>query len=598
MTGLRGEDFQVFEDGVQRTIVSFESIVVKGRQEPGVAPRALPRTSAPEVAAPEEGRQLLIFFDDVHVTSASSERVRRQLVPYLARELHEGDWVTIVTPERGTWWTARSLPEYDLLPEVIGRLSGQLNRNPFHDSLTEWEAMRIVEGEQALPPRDITPGPRGVPQPGAPVQAYPAEKYAVAQRRIRQTLRALERAIDALVGSRGHKTLLLVSEGFILSPSMSREYERVIDAARRAQVAVHFIAADGLASGLPQAGDASGPAPSQSPGIMREGQVGGSALLSAATGGREFVGNDIGAGISEALAEASAYYLLGFEPQSTRGGAHRVRIRVMREGAIVRSKDRYFYRRLGPERSATERALLAVGDETALPIRMRALLGESTAKGEVDATLLLEIASPDKEGSRRALKVWLEARRADGRSISQVAHVRQNDMRARAFALRGLHLTPGTWQVRAVVEDKGTRELGSVLHTVSVPESGGLRVSIRTISGAPLTNGSPGFVVAKEPSRDRMAYCTYRVWGARVDPTTNTQRVTVDHSIRQGELVVLRGVASVPDRAQDGSLLGIAEVPLASLAPGVYVWSVRVRDEVAGEARDTEESFTVLPEMR
>jgi len=76
------------------------------------------------------------------------------------------------------------------------------------------------------------------------------ELYAVAKRRIRQTLHALAEAIGFVGTVRGRKAVVLYSEGFIKSPSMP-DYDRVIERAQRAQVAVYVVDPRGLESGLP-----------------------------------------------------------------------------------------------------------------------------------------------------------------------------------------------------------------------------------------------------------------------------------------------------------------------------------------------------------
>ena len=80
VTGLLAADFVVEENGKPREIASFEPIVVRSA---AVAPdEAAPAAvSAPRALEPQDGRALLIYFDDIHVSPPSAEWVRHNLGP-------------------------------------------------------------------------------------------------------------------------------------------------------------------------------------------------------------------------------------------------------------------------------------------------------------------------------------------------------------------------------------------------------------------------------------------------------------------------------------------------------------------------------------
>ncbi len=472
--GLRAEDFEVREEGQPQKVTSFESVVVT-HAPVGVAglPAPLPTTSADEtvarVAEPSGGRHILVFFDDVHISSVSAERVRSQLGPYLQKELRDGDWVTVVAPERGLNWTARDTSEYRLLPELIRRLSGQYVRDPFHGSIGEWEAMQAVEGRLVVAPRDAI-APRAGQRQAEPSGSSAPEIYAIAQRRIRKTLDALDRAVESLASLPGHKALILFSEGFILAPPLEEYYSRVIDAARRAQVAISFVNPEGLTSGLPQAADSSQPVTRKlQPGIEHEGQIGGTTYISFATGGRDYGTNDVVAGLQQVMRESSVYYLLGYEPPAGGDNLRKVRVRVLREGCEVRARDRYFLRRIGREPRPTERALEAVGDETGLSFGVRSRLGQKNGRGETQATLTIRLVPSTGSAAQRDVRIAIQARRLAGGTFDYKADARTEPSAPNEVQVTGLHLRPGNWQIRVVVQDRQTAALGSVLHRLEVP---------------------------------------------------------------------------------------------------------------------------------
>lgn len=229
-----------------------------------------PRVTGSRHRAPQDGRCVFVLFDDVHVTPAHAERARAGLRRFLDEEVREGDWVTLMAPDKQVWWTARGGWEYRQLRVVVDGLKGLLVRGPFSDGISDYEAVCMEEyGDAAL----CRLGPAGGAAPAAarrrtfqPVipgggstgslignassgtDLVNDEIAAVAKRRISITLGGLRQALDSLAGLRGHKSVVLISEGFVLLPKMVG-YGDIVDAARRANVAIDFLDPRGLESG-------------------------------------------------------------------------------------------------------------------------------------------------------------------------------------------------------------------------------------------------------------------------------------------------------------------------------------------------------------
>ncbi len=147
VTGLLREDFVVEEEGRRQALESFEPVVVRGGRP--ATPDEPPRLTGARLRAPSEGRCLLIFIDDIHVSPPTMERVRAALRHFLETDVREGDWVTVVAPEQQLWWTARNAWEYRQLAGVVGRLVGQGNG----DTAGDWATVRALEyGTPGLDP--------------------------------------------------------------------------------------------------------------------------------------------------------------------------------------------------------------------------------------------------------------------------------------------------------------------------------------------------------------------------------------------------------------------------------------------------------------
>jgi hypothetical protein len=238
------------------------------------------------------------------------------------------------------------------------------------------------------------------------------EVYSRARRRLDLTLGGVREALDSLVALRGHKSLLLISEGFLLVPGMPG-YAELIDTARRANVAVHFLDPRGLESGYGE---------EEPPGLgwatKRLLDAAGADDVAAATGGRTIVSNDPGEGLRRIAAESEAYYLLGYQPAEAKAGERKVKVRVKREGLSVRARSRYFVEspaKAGarpPKKEEAGRtpaeaaAMRSLADTTELPLRVGTLFFGDGGKGEITTMFAAEVddavAAPASAGSSRS----------------------------------------------------------------------------------------------------------------------------------------------------------------------------------------------------
>ena len=258
VTGLTADDFEVSEGGRPQAITSFEPVVVRGTTP--LAATEPPRLGTARVRAPSEGRCVLLFVDDLHLSPPVAERVRQSLRKFLDTDVREGDWVTLVAPFQQLWWTARNAWEYRQLAAAMDQVKG----HGTGDAYADWARIRALEygqmgtgGESHAVTgagSSATSGGAGqfavVGDANAPVKQEQA--VAEVQRRTGMTLGGLQQALESLVKLRGHKSLVVISEGFLLLPKMPG-YEEAIDVARRANVAIHFVDPRGLRTAVTSA---------------------------------------------------------------------------------------------------------------------------------------------------------------------------------------------------------------------------------------------------------------------------------------------------------------------------------------------------------
>jgi VWFA-related protein len=637
--GLIRDDFVVEESGRPQAIESFEPVVVARRPAPPVGEP--PRVTAARVRSPAEGRAFYVFFDDAHVTAPSSEPVRVALRKFIRTELREGDWITVMAPQLDVWWTARDPWEYRQLESVVGRLQGQYVRDPGGrlgtSGLSDFQAMCLVEGLPtemcSVRPLPATAGGGGGGGGGAGgggaggvggssgssaggggdrvmgvglsnAEFLAEEVYARARPRIEITFGGLRQALDSLVPLRGHKSLLLISEGFLLIPDMPG-YTEMIDTARRANVALHFFDPRGLESGWAEEGP-----PGLGWGTERLLNSAGGDDLAGATGGRTIVSNDPGEGLRRIAAESEAYYLLGYQPVEPKAGERKVKVRVKREGLSVRARSRYFVESPAkaeaqpPKKDAAGRtpaeaaAMRSLADTTELPLRVATLFFGDAGKGEVTTMFAAEVDDAVTAPIKRRFATVVEARPRDGGKAVRDEYEQEVTVSPGAPTVlsRQWQMPPGVWQLRLLARDTTTGRIGTAIHTFEVPPAGVFRLSTPIVTGT----------LEKVDGRDRLRlsldrafhpgqvlYCQYQAHGGAVDPAGNAPRVTAGGELRRGAQLVCASPPSPIKPAPDGRVSRLVGVSLEALDAGEYELRLSARDEVTGAIASSIEPFRV-----
>ncbi len=174
------------------------------------------------------------------------------------------DRVALVGTGEGTQWTARMPEGKDALLQVLDRLQGRHDRGMVRDAMTDYEAIRIDQERDPIVTDQVmrrlvetgaifhtavlpgeTTDPGDVESWRSQTQSMATHVYAEASARTEQALGIIERALDALAGTRGRKSLVLVSGG-IAQDSRLDVFHRVVSASRRANAAIYSIDARGL----------------------------------------------------------------------------------------------------------------------------------------------------------------------------------------------------------------------------------------------------------------------------------------------------------------------------------------------------------------
>jgi VWFA-related protein len=648
ITGLGREDFTLAEDGDAQSIASFEAVQVPAAA--AAVPAARPRVSTNTAPEAHTGRTFVIVFDDIHLTPGQARRAKVAVTEFLTRGVREGDRVTLVASGGGAWWSTRMEAGREELITLLKRLDGRYIPDTSPERMTDYEAMRIniyhdpqviarvarrydAYGVNLSGRSNNSPDAAGIdPDPYISSRATDVYYQATAKNRI--TLEVMERVLDSLGGTKGRKSVILVSQGFIYDPNMD-EFKKVVQASRRSNAAIYFLDTRGL-EGMPMALTAEfGP-------MIDEQDIGaafsesieaseGSESLASDSGGFSVKNtNDLSTGIKRIADESQAYYLLGYNPTNTRrdGRFRKIQVKVPAgKGYQIRARKGYYAplegrNALAPKPGAVDpviqSALDSPYDVAQIPLRMTAYVFDETILGKANVVIVVDTDVRDfafhEEGGRflDTLEFLLvAAHRESGEYYRYDQSVEMKLLPATHAKIvsypmsRDFELAPGGYQAKIVVRDKNSGRIGTLVHEFEVPALGPFRISTPILSDtmqpAPAstgekTNPQPMLLARREFPAGAMLLAQYEVYGAAKEKGSGMPRVTAGYQIRRRDGTVVTHVDTTPIQPTSlGRLMRLVGTRLVDFEPGDYEIVLSLKDEVAGKSLEVREPFSVTP---
>jgi VWFA-related protein len=553
--------------------------------------------------------------------------------------------VTLVATAAGSWSSARMEAGRDELIALLKRLEGRHIPDSSRDRLTDYEAMRIHTS------RDIDLALRvqrrfadlGVAQPQNPepsqgrmfatsIDPYllsrAAEVYTRSTARHRTTLEILERSLEALNASKGRKSLILISEGFVYDPNL-KEFRWVAQAARRANAAVYFVNAKGL-EGMPfettaQFGAALPPMDLGFALADESWDVEGSQAIASDSGGftvRDT--NDLSAGLKRIADENSSYYLLGYNPtNAARDGAFRkISVKVpSRKGIEVRARKGYYApsdegdvgRRKPGVDPVFQQALDSPYEMGDMPLRMTSFLGDETFLGKARVEVVTEVdlravELEEREGRYRGgvefLLVTLnnetgDLYRYDQKIDMKLLPATRERFRKTWFPIRReFELPPGSYQAKIVVRDMRSARVATVTHKFDVPDLAEFRVSTPVLTDGRPEGGERAEqetlpVARREFEQGEELVCRFEVYRSKPDGS-GMPRVVMGYAVRGADGRVFKRVEPAEIRPTSlGKLSRLFRFGLQAAPPGDYELVMAFFDLVSGKYIEIKEPFSV-----
>ena len=647
VSGLTRDDFVVKEDGRPQTLAAFEAVeaTVPGLAAPPTTGTPSAARFATNVSAPPTRRTFAIVIDDLHIGEMNIEQAKKAVEAFVETQTLPGDRLVLLTAADGRYWaTNRGAADGGFeraLDRVVSRRGG---RDRLALRMSPVEAMRIAEaGDELVAERvlrrravlsglcvwtgvacECSMGARSgecmVP-PGAPGAE---ETYALARRSIQQTLQVLRVAAQRLGAERERKTLVLVSEGFMLDPGFDG-FRQVREECARSNVVVYFLDARGLATG-PEFLSAAGPTgaiPAQDIGptlAMWRLEDTGSRTLAEETGGRVLQTNDLVSGLTTVADESRVTYLLGYEPTNgKRDGRYRkLKVDVRRPDLQVRARSGYFAmsgkEKPAPKPTAVQRALRDLFDADAIPLRLAAyVMGPAPVQSPVPKTGLEVLIAGEvrldaleqhlKDGrlvSEPKLKLLVSSREGEKHESDWTLEIELKQPAAGAAAawhpfLTRIAMAPGDHRARLVVESGG--RVGSVTADFIVPGFMEARLATPILSDRLVNRpGDRGVLPLARRSFESggTLYCWLELQGAAVEGATAVPRATVGFVVRSEGREWATGPATAMN-VESGRPTRLIALPLAGAPAGESEIQLTVRDEVSGRTFEAREPFRVEP---
>ena len=578
ITDLKPADFTVRIDGNSRRVTTAEWV-----------PLAKPAGDAPAVPVPDGfstnenavgGRLIVIVVDEPNIRVGGAMAIAKAANGFIDR-LSTSDRIAVASLGTGgpaTVFTA----DRARVKAAIGRMVGQKHAGrdggilEYNVSLTE--AMAIDRGDsmtlQMVRDRECDPAIVG------------REPYAQMICRTNVELQAKTQALDSkmegdqtIVGLRalftglrsieGPKTMILISEGFVLSDqALTIELGALAAAARTSIYALHLDKPLFDATTLKPPVDVFGDRETQSAGLE---------TLAGAARGALFNVMGTGTALFERIeAELSGYYLLGVEsdPKDRDGKPHPIRVDVPRRGAIVRSRRQILNTpadaRVGrAPHQAVANALASPLLLSALPLRVAsfALLGPERDKVQ----LLIHADIGTDYSSSKVLSLAYLITDKDGRIIENRAFdarllpVMSGVPSALQYSA-GASLPAGDYILKlAVIEGE---RVGSIEHPLKavLPQAPGDLTFSELMVGGPIEVGE----ILQPTIGYQVSFGT--VHGYVEAYGSATGELSVEYEVAtDANAPALVDVDVPPHAARDGRVIFTRVIPVHQIPPGKYL---------------------------
>jgi len=393
LTGLKREDFEVFEDGKPVEITNFYAesgtAVVPPRESAAAA-----ASTAPALRPPEQQLRLVVFVDDVNTAPAGRGRILDRLHDFLRSELRPGDQVMLVRYAHKLEIRREFTGDLARIDSDVAELRRQSSDLGSRDSTLETATEQIGEALEAMGGWDTS------------LESMFRSYSERETQRLAAALDALGSVVGWLSGMPGRKAILYVSDGLPLVPGddvwqwaairsgqqrsaftagknisglngvqydATRRFRDLTAEASRNRVTIYPIEGGGTQ-------EVQGTLIRE---LMVQNHQNGLRVLAQDTGGRAMLN------VAEPLTalrlmseDLTTYYSIGYQPQRPGDAAeHKIEVKVKVKGAQVRHRQWYRDKPVGEAIAERTLAVMRFGPEDN-PLGARLEIGTGKEQGD------------------------------------------------------------------------------------------------------------------------------------------------------------------------------------------------------------------------
>jgi VWFA-related protein len=651
---IRPEEVEVYEDGVKQKVESFRWVATEAPVEGAATPATVPD-------AARQINLVSLVFDQL---DPDGRRLAgKAATSFLEKALRPNTWVAVFQIDQRLALLQPFTNEAAKLKAAVNRATTGTYRGIVDEQAAMAQAQKDAEAAAAAAP-DTGAG-QGPPASGGAFAARAQAEAIANMLRLSNSLQRQQQGTTSLYPLlalvRGHetlagrKTLLYLSQGLQVPPSLEAVFRSTISAANRANVSVYAIDARGLnvERAMAASGDALGQAQRASQRAVQS-RGGGSvskdeiyaadtaesalrldiegtlADLSESTGGFLVANtNDFKQGAERLAADLAGHYELTYQAPSVSfdGRFRKIDVKLARSGAVVQTRSGYFAVPTGPSAPlfAYEMPLLAALNRPDAPhdfeVRAGALHFEDTPAGrehrlivETRVGSLKMVADAVKKTYRLHLSLLALVKDKDGNIVERFSEDypfegpldKADALRLGNIVLkRRFTLPPGSYTLEVAGQDRERDLIGTVRSSFQVPAA---REGPRMSSVALIRKIEPA------PARADKTEDPLDVGGVRVVPNLDlpislaanqklslffiaypqgNERPRMSLEFWHDGKPLGKAEPELPAPEADGRIRYVGTFPIASFAPGSY----EVRVALSGASGRSEERapFTLVP---
>jgi VWFA-related protein len=519
---LTAADFEILQDGKARPITNFSWVTASADSKAAAQSDYALTNAAPVLATrlkPDDvKRTLALVVDDLGLSFENIARVRAALKRFVDLDMQPGDLVAILRTGAGLGALQQFTADKRLLYAAIDRV--------------RYNATGRV-GISSFAPLTATPRAANQQQQILLDRSDLAERRALDERNRMftvGTLGAVSYVVDGLRELPGRKSMILFSENLTFSSSEGNNQpvmdsdvldrlHHLIDAANRSAVVIYAIDPRGVQFlGLTAADDASTRGPLQLASVegqrsdaMFHSQEGLAMLADQTSGLFLHTTNDLNEALQSALGDSAGYYLIGYHPAPGTFDAsanaekfHKITVRVKTAGLHVRSRAGFFgvSDQEPPPSQPTRyaqitKAMRSPFGVSGIHVRLTPVFANAPMEGSYVDTLLhidgTDLKFIDEPGGWHKAVVDLvvmtfgdngQATGTTNKTYTIRAEGKTYEMLLKnglVYSMQHPVKKPGGYQLRVVVRDVNSEQLGSASQFIEVPDLRKGRLTLSSI---------------------------------------------------------------------------------------------------------------------